>query len=115
MQAVANDYASWAGSQVPPVTGGISGDDDNDGVKNLVEYALADGQERGTLSGNVLTYTKRGEPDGSDLTYAIETSTNLVDWGTPGSGVGGSGSTLTYTFTLGTPPTDFARLKVTSP
>jgi autotransporter-associated beta strand protein len=113
VQAATDNYASWAGSQVPPVTGGISGDDDNDGVKNLVEYALADGQERGTLSGNVLTFTKRGAPYGSDLTYAIETSTNLVDWDTPGSGVGGSGSTITYTFTFGTPPKEFARLKVT--
>jgi autotransporter-associated beta strand protein len=109
------NYASWAASQAPPVTGGVNGDDDNDGVANLVEYALADGQERGSLSGNVLTFTKRGEPYGSDVTYAIETSANLVNWDTPGSGVGGSGSTITYTFTLGTPPTEFARLKVTSP
>jgi autotransporter-associated beta strand protein len=109
----ADNYASWAASQVPPVTGGVNGDDDNDGVKNLVEYALADGQERGSLSGNVLTFTKRGAPYGSDVTYAIETSTDLVGWGTPGSGVGGSGSTITYTFTFGTPPKEFARLKVT--
>jgi hypothetical protein len=29
--------------------------------------------------------------------------------------VGGSGSTLTYTYSLGTPPKEFARLKVTNP
>jgi hypothetical protein len=59
------------------VTGGANGDDDNDGVKNLVEYALTDGGERGTLSDHTITFTKRGAPYGGDLTYIIETSETL--------------------------------------
>ena len=74
----ANDYASWASSQVPPVTGGPNGDSDNDGVPNLVEYALTDGEERGVLSGNTIIFTKRGVPYGSDITYDIESSTLLT-------------------------------------
>jgi hypothetical protein len=35
-------------------------------VPNLVEYALADGAERGVLSGTNITFTKRG--DGSTRT-----------------------------------------------
>jgi fibronectin-binding autotransporter adhesin len=110
-----SDYAAWASSQVPPVTGGPNGDSDNDGVKNLVEYALADGGERGTLSGNTITFTKRGAPWGTDITYDIETSLTL-DAGSwtpeakpPVIEVPGS---ISYTFTPSTPVKKFARLKV---
>jgi hypothetical protein len=71
------NFGSWAASQVPPVTGGANGDDNNNGVANLVEYALTDGGERGVLSGNTITFTKRGAPYGGDLTYIIETSETL--------------------------------------
>ena len=81
---VTDNYLSWATAN--GVTGGDNGDSDNDGVKNLVEYALVNGGERGVLSGNTITFTKRGAPYGSDLTYGIETSTDLVGWSTPGSG-----------------------------
>jgi hypothetical protein len=111
----ANNYASWASSQVPPVTGGPDGDFDNDGVKNLIEYALADGQERGTLTGPTLTFTKRGLPWGSDLTYEIETSPTLQagSWTTLGKPpVTENAGSISYTLTPGTPPRNFARLKV---
>ncbi len=72
-----NNYTSWAGSQSPPVTGGENGDDDKDGVQNLIEYALTNGGERGVFSGTTLTFTKRGSPFGNDLTYIIETSETL--------------------------------------
>ena len=52
-----NDYASWASAN--GVTGGVNGDSDNDGIKNLVEYALADGTS-GTYTGGTLSFTKRG-------------------------------------------------------
>ena len=110
-----NDYASWAASQTPPVTGGENGDDDNDGVSNLVEYALADGGERGVLSGTTITFTKRGAPYGGDLTYIIETSETLSDPWTPVVTQGPSelGSPLSYDLAPapGTPK-KFARLKV---
>jgi hypothetical protein len=100
------------------VTGGINGDHDNDGVKNLVEYALIGGGERGVLSGNTITYTKRGLPYGTDLTYIIETSETLVgawtDVLTHGPGLLVSNPTISYTFTPGTPVKKFARLEVLS-
>jgi autotransporter-associated beta strand protein len=68
-------YAPWAA--LNSVTGGPNGDSDHDGVKNLIEYALVDGGERGVLIGTTINFTKRGEPYGGDLTYIIETSANL--------------------------------------
>jgi endo-1,4-beta-xylanase len=117
---VTHNYMSWAASQVPPVTGGANGDSDNDGVKNLVEYALVDGDERGVLSGYTITFTKRGAPYGSDVTYIIETSETLgsdswTDEVTHGPGLLISNPTISHTFTPNTPVKKFARLKVTGP
>jgi autotransporter-associated beta strand protein len=110
-----NNFASWASSQVPPVTGGENGDDNNNGVPNLVEYALVNGGERGVLSGTTITFTKRGDPFGGDLTYIIETSETLSDPWTPVVTQGPSelGSPLSYDLAPapGTPK-KFARLKV---
>jgi autotransporter-associated beta strand protein len=111
----ANDYASWAGDQMPPVSGGPNGDHDGDGVKNLVEYALEDGGERGVFSGNTLTFTKRGAPYGGDLSYIIETSGTLEpdSWSTVVThGPAELGQTIGYTFTPDSPGKQFARLKV---
>jgi fibronectin-binding autotransporter adhesin len=107
-----NNYASWAALQVPPVTEGANGDDDKDGVKNLIEYALADGQELGSLTGNSLSFTKRGAPYGGDLTYEIETSENLGvsdPWATVTPTVDNA---TTISYTLQDPGDNFARLKV---
>ncbi|MCU0792842.1 MAG: autotransporter-associated beta strand repeat-containing protein [Opitutaceae bacterium] len=108
---VTDNYLSWATTN--SVTGGVSGDSDNDGVKNLVEYALVNGGERGVLNGNTLTFTKRGTPFGGDVSYAIETSTDLVGWSTALSGVSQNATTISYTFTPGAQTKIFARLKVT--
>ena len=110
-----DNYASWAASQVPPVTGGPNGDDNNDGVKNLVEYALVDGGGRGVLSGDTITFTKRGGVYGTDLTYIIETSETLESNSWSPAVTHGSaelGSPISYTFTPGSPVKEFARLKV---
>ena len=120
VQTGGNNYLSWAASQVPPVTGGENGDDDNDGVKNLVEYALIDGGENGALDGNTITFTKRGGAYGSDLTYIIETSETLASgsWSdavTHGPDLLISNPTISYTFTPGTPVKKFVRLRVTGP
>ena len=110
-----NDYGFWAASQTPPVTGGPDGDFDKDGVSNLVEYALADGGERGVLSGTLLSFTKRGAPYGADLTYIIETSETLTGAWTPvvTHGAGQLGSPISYDLSPapGT-PRKFARLRV---
>ena len=110
--AAANNYASWAASQAPPVTEGPTGDDDKDGVKNLVEYALLDGQERGTLTGTSISFAKRGGVYGSDITYEIESSDNLGisdPWSTVTPTVD---NTSTISYTLPNPGDNFARLKV---
>jgi autotransporter-associated beta strand protein len=111
-----SDYATWASTQVPPVTGGPNGDSDNDGVKNLIEYALVDGGERGVLGGNTITFTKRGAPWGTDITYDIETSLTLEtgSWSTEAKPpVIESAGSISFPFTPGTPVKKFARLKVT--
>ena len=107
-----DDFASWAASQMPPVTGGANGDSDNDGIKNLVEYALADGTS-GTYTGGTLTFTKRGAPYGSDIVYAIEESTDLLFW-TPAASTQNA-STISFAFSGPVPAKKFARLKVTQP
>ncbi len=110
-----NDFASWASSQVPPVTGGPNGDDNNNGVANLVEYALTDGGERGVFSGNTITFTKRGLPFGNDLTYIIETSETLSGSWSPEVTHGSAELASPISYDLapapGTPK-KFARLKV---
>jgi len=111
----ANNYASWAASQAPPVIGGPNGDDGNDGVKNLVQYALADGAERGALIGATLVFTKRGAPYGGDLTYIIETSETLEanSWSPAVThGPAQLGSDISYTFDPNSLFRKFARLKV---
>ena len=103
-----DDYASWA--SLNGVTGGANGDSDNDGIKNLVEYALADGT-RGTYTGGTYSFIKRGGLYGSDITYSIEESTDLSVW-TPAASTQNA-TTISYVLTGGTKK--FARLKVTQP
>jgi autotransporter-associated beta strand protein len=119
-------YASWAND---PLKGNIpgepaTGDFDNDGITNIEEYALGQNprvssQPAGVLSGNVITYTKG--PDAianGDVSWVIETSQTLAadSWtAVVTQPAADPALIITYTFTLGTPPTEFARLKVTSP
>ena len=79
-------FSSWitgtfANGQVPANQRGPNDDFDNDGIRNLVEYAIA-GQDPtvpnatvGTFTGNSLSFTKRAGTSG--LTYAIQESTDL--------------------------------------
>jgi autotransporter-associated beta strand protein len=107
-----DNYLSWATAN--NVTGGINGDSDNDGVQNLVEYALVDGGERGVFTPNTITFTKRAAPFGSDVTYAIEISDTLAigSWTTAVTGVTQNPTSISYAFTPSTPVKRFARLKV---
>jgi autotransporter-associated beta strand protein len=107
------NYETWA--ILNNIPGGPNGDANNNGIPNLIEYALADGQARGTLTGNTLTFTKRGAPYGGDLTYLIETSTTLApnSWTSAVThGPADLAIPITHTFTPGSPPTQFARLKI---
>ena len=78
-KTTASSFTSWASSQVPPVTGGPTGDSDNDGVENLVEYALIDGGERGGFNSatQTVSFTKRAAPYGTDVTLTIQESDDL--------------------------------------
>jgi autotransporter-associated beta strand protein len=110
-----NDYAEWASAN--NVSGGAGGDSDNDGVKNLIEYALIDGGERGSYNAGTrtITFNKRGAPYGGDITYTIESSTNLTSWtplATPP--VVEDASKIEYTLPAPSPgqPKVFTRLRV---
>lgn len=95
-------------------------DPDNDGIPNLVEYAI-DGQDTtvsnpaaGSFAGNSLSFTKRAGTIG--LTYSIVESTDLGiadDWTevTGGSYVNDA-TTISYTLTPGSPVENFVRLRV---
>jgi autotransporter-associated beta strand protein len=122
-------FSSWiAGSfatgTVPGGKQGPNDDPDNDGISNLVEYAIA-GQDPtvsntsiGTFSANILSFTKR--PGTSGLTYAIQDSTDLgiADAWTEVTGVPpvyvNDGTTISHTLAPGTPERNFLRLQVLS-
>jgi len=78
------DYYDWAGPSGFNLTGGPSEDDDNDGISNLLEYAL-DGlnptqpnASPGTYAGSILSFNKRPLANtNGDALYSIETSTDL--------------------------------------
>jgi autotransporter-associated beta strand protein len=119
-----SNYASWASD---PTKGNIpgeppSGDFDNDGITNLVEYALGQNprvssQPAGVLAGNVITYTKGSDAIvNGDVSWVIETSQTLASgsW-TPvvTQAAGNPAATISYALTPSTPVKNFARLKVT--
>jgi hypothetical protein len=112
------NYASWAASQVPPMTGGPTYVG-TDGLTNQLVYALdlkTDGTNGapGTLTGNKITFTKRSAAiTNGDVTYSIETSPNLQP---PWSAVvthnpGSTDATIFYDLPTGQGKI-FARLKV---
>lgn len=98
------------------------GDDpDNDGISNLVEYALAGfdpgvaNAAPGVVSGNLLSYNKR-QPLATDISYTIEESTDLGisdPWAAVTPDVN-DGTTISYLLPGG-PPENFLRLKVLKP
>ena len=118
------DLATWVDSTF--TNGTLSdktatGDDDNDGISNLVEFAI-EGQDPtvsnptvGTYSGLVVTFLKRQEdPAVGGITYEIEQSTDLGvtdTWAvvTPKTN---TATEISYEM-LGVEVKDFVRLKVT--
>ncbi len=117
--AVANSYSTWADSFTsPPLSDKSSGaDPDNDGLTNLVEYALGSdprvsNPSAGTLSGGTLSFTKGSEAFANgDITYEIEQSTNLGGWSVvvPNAPLQPS---ISYVLPTGQSK-EFARLKIT--
>jgi hypothetical protein len=115
-----SNYDSWAAALIPPLSGGPSAVGP-DGLTNLLVYALnlkTDGTNGspGTLTGNVLGFTKRADAvTNNDVTYAILISTTLAadSWTEVSAYVENSSTTISCNL-----PTDvggkvFARLVVT--
>lgn len=117
-------FASWitgsfANGPVPAGKRGPDDDADGDGIVNLLEYAIA-GQDPtvpaatiGSFNGSTLSFTKR--PGTSGLSYAIQISTDLGHadpWTEVGSYQQNNATTISHTFTPGTPVRKFLRLQV---
>jgi hypothetical protein len=113
---------TFANGSVPGDQQGPNDDFDNDGISNLIEYAIAgldptlSNASIGSFTAGTLSFTKRDATSG--LTYAIQESTDLGladDWTevTGGTYVNDA-TTISYTLTPGTPVKNFARLKVIS-
>jgi len=119
----ANNYASWAND---PLKGNIpgepaGGDFDNDGLTNIVEYALGknprvSSMPAGVMSGNTITFTKGSDAiANADVSWTIETSTTLAAGSWTDAVTQAAGNTapaISFTFTPGSPVKNFARLKV---
>ena len=112
------------GATVPPNQQGPNDDPDNDGIRNLVEYAIA-GQDPtvsdptvGAFTGTTLSFNKRAGTTG--LTYAIQKSTDLgvtdswVEVTGVSPGYVNDGTTISLTLTPGTPAQNFLRLRLLS-
>lgn len=113
-------YDAWATTN--GITGEpFTGDFDQDGISNGVEYGLGKSPTThdlpaGAFSGNTVTFTKGADAiTNADVSWAIETSTTLA----PGSwtpevtqAAGDPAATISFTFTPGTPERKFARLRV---
>jgi len=123
LSAPSGSFATWASAN--GVTGGVNGDSDLDGIKNLVEYALdldpdsSDGAP-GTFAMGVTSFAKRDEAvDNGDVTYTIQTSVTLEQgsWvnvlaGDPA--LADTDSMISYTLPTGQPKR-FVRLLVSVP
>ena len=112
------NFTTWAGDN--GVTGGSNGDSDNDGISNLVEYALnlnpagSDGSA-GTFAGNLLKFDKRAlAVTNGDVTYVIEESTDLgiSDPWAPVTPTSNTTTEITYLLPDG-PVKNFARFRTT--
>lgn len=93
-------------------------DADGDGLNNALEYAFAGNDPTvgngsiGTLTGTTVTFNKRAiAVANGDVTYGIESSTDLVTWN-PVAPTVNDASILSYTFTP-SGQKDFFRAKIT--
>ena len=83
--AVSNTYATWAAAQAPPVTGGVDGDSNHDGVQNGIAYFMNDSgpiAHPGLNAGNKVTWTNGGKIPKAEygIRFVIQTSINLEHW-----------------------------------
>ena len=118
------DFTSWVDGTFTNGTlsdKSATGDDDNDGISNLIEFAVQ-GQDPtvsnstvGTYSGLTVTFLKRqADPAVGGITYAIEQSTDLgvTDTWADVAPTTNTDTEISYEMP-GTEAKDFVRLKVT--
>jgi hypothetical protein len=119
-----SNYASWAAAHGIPGEP-ATGDYDQDGLTNLMEYALGlnpkvSSGSAGVLAGNVITYTKGAEAIANgDVSWVIQTSLTLAanSWtDVVTQAPGDPAATISYTLPVGVAGGKiFTRLKVASP
>jgi hypothetical protein len=98
LQPAASNYSQWATAN--GVTAGPTGDDDRDGISNVIEFMLNLNpkapstlpQPTVTASGLIWTLTKRPEALADGLEYRVESGSDLKTW--LAAGTAGSGSTI---------------------
>jgi fibronectin-binding autotransporter adhesin len=114
---VRGGYETWADVNV--VTEGKSGDDDDDSISNLMEYALGydphvANASAGALSGNAITFPKGTEAvTAGDISYSIETSETLESGTWTTVSATNTSNNISYTLSATTSGRNFARLIVT--
>ncbi|MDZ4404474.1 PQQ-dependent sugar dehydrogenase [Prosthecobacter sp.] len=106
----ATPFESWLTTYFPSNVPGQfvdpEGDNDGDGVKNQIEYAygfspivfnassdFSTGQTPAAGGATDLTVTFRRDSAATDLTYQLQTSTDLTTWTTIAQSVGGAAAT----------------------
>jgi autotransporter-associated beta strand protein len=113
-------FYAWATAN--GILGGPTGDSDNDGISNLVEYALdlnpsgSDGSA-GTYNSatGLISFTKRQSAvENGDLTYIIQVSSDLVSWTNEVIHAPGDANASISTTLIPDGPKKFARLTVTT-
>jgi hypothetical protein len=103
-------YAAWALAQVPPVTGGVSGDSNNDGVQNGIAYFMGvsgSATNPGLDGTNKVSWPKSPTYNG---TWQVQISSDLSAWDNVASN--NDGSSISYTLEPGLGK-KFVRLLVT--
>lgn len=96
--AAATNYTQWASTN--SVDLGPEGDDDADGIKNVIEFMLGlNPNASSTLpvpvrgaNGLTWTLTKNAQAVADGLVYQVQSSTDLMNWAN--AGAAGSGSTV---------------------
>jgi autotransporter-associated beta strand protein len=123
---VGNGFSFWisgsfANGQVPADKRGPNDDPDNDGIRNLIEYAIAGHDPTvpnpvvGTFSGSLLSFAKRADTTGLNCTIEESADLGISDaWDEVGSYAQNDSSTISHALTPGAAPATFLRLKVTN-
>ncbi len=106
--AVLNPYEIWSGSGGFQLTGGKFDDDDNDGVPNFLEFALAGDPTDATDNGTVATLLQDATaPAGNELTLVAAVRRGAVFSSDPGASKSNPIDGVVYTIEGSTELLDF--------